>query len=864
MGFDFNDFNGGPYEGGKDIIAHKESEYGDTEITAIQSKMLKTYKSSISSTYFSQIIYQLRQCIGKKIACHDGISRSPIKVILITPFDIDTRHLEDQLETISLERVIIVDRGRLQKALDKYWCDVYDDFEDVGSSVVRFKPNETKNLELHKALNIVSGQDYSDYYSDLNFFVGKTESQKVFSSELKIIQPNKLQLNEDQWIKLKKLNEYISQHINSGLITTGIHEIETEFHEKLCIFKGKLNQEKIHHLKLLDKQLSEEHSSLKTMLKEIFTRLDEIDSTHESNSEAKEYSIELRQKLKDVSSIDSNKEKTLLLQNLNQSEDNRTPKELQKDISDLISLTQDITTKKDDKKRTEHSIKPMPTYEVALDIKGVESDFRQKVDDIKERLCLLNKNKLNIVEIKSLLEQVNSVLRYIDYLTNQLENSYLKFALVKSTEHDGTLNISAHKLFDSGCNIAVYGDAGAGKSTTLHVYADKLNKNQSKHEETIFLPLNRIVRNIIKQPLEEYKALIEDQDPVDALINAFFLYKKIPYSTENILEFWKYLESKNKVIFIIDALDEAASEAHWVTSAIGCLPQKITNIQVITSSRSTVRDIKNIDFLGITLLPFTKEQLKRFIFGWIKNPDDKLLLWDQIVEKEIFEVAKNPLLATIVCTLYESGVSIPNSEPEIYRKKIELLSGHYDHYKGIQRTKQPKNMLEKCCRKIAFAMHIKELREASIDELKSYLLYALEEKVSKALIDEVLDDLINSCNILLPTDEENTYSFGHLRIQEFLASEELSANRSVDIVPLVRNDWWAGVLYLYGCSQDIQQIIDDIYTRSNNFIRYMPGIESMLKSQPKPIQKELRKMMVDHEKFDLLAGYDEHGFYDEV
>ena len=105
------------------------------------------------------------------------------------------------------------------------------------------------------------------------------------------------------------------------------------------------------------------------------------------------------------------------------------------------------------------------------------------------------------------------------------------------------------------------------------------------------------------------------------------------------------------------------------------------------------------------------------------------------------------------------------------------------------------------------------------------------------------------------------YSFGHLRIQEFLASEELSTNRSIDIAPLVSNDWWSGALYLYGFSNDAQPVIDDIYNRYGNFIRYKAGIESMIRSQPTIIQDSLLLLMKEHERLDNFSGFDEDGFY---
>lgn len=70
MGYQFVDFHGGPYELGKDIIANKENEFGQLEVTVIQSKKLKAEKTSASSKFFGDIVHQLRLCKTKKNRLH--------------------------------------------------------------------------------------------------------------------------------------------------------------------------------------------------------------------------------------------------------------------------------------------------------------------------------------------------------------------------------------------------------------------------------------------------------------------------------------------------------------------------------------------------------------------------------------------------------------------------------------------------------------------------------------------------------------------------------------------------------------------------------------------------------------------------
>ncbi|WP_187655629.1 hypothetical protein [Xenorhabdus sp. PB62.4] len=56
------------------------------------------------------------------------------------------------------------------------------------------------------------------------------------------------------------------------------------------------------------------------------------------------------------------------------------------------------------------------------------------------------------------------------------------------------MSISPFELFEKKHDIAVYGGAGAGKTTTLQMYVRKLlSENSSK---VIYIPLNRFINRV--------------------------------------------------------------------------------------------------------------------------------------------------------------------------------------------------------------------------------------------------------------------------------------------------------------------------------------------------------------------------------
>jgi len=868
IGYQFVDFHGGPYELGKDIVAHKENEFGQLEVTVIQSKKLKTEKTSASSKFFGDVVHQLRLCKTKKIACSDGKERTPTKILFITPFNINTRHLAEQFEAIQLDGITLIDQSGLNKLLEKYWPDVFNTAEDSLTQAIKIESDDITNLELYRALHIESKTCYADYYSDLNFFVGETESRKVFSSRIKTKKNNAISYEETEWQELKKANNWLTECTGIGIISEDIGSIEAVYNQKLSNHKQPANKAAIAEFENISLDIRNKQENLSKIIGQ--TKLDVFAAITSAASRTDDQSREheLSHYKSKISNIESLNRDSVGLKTIESevktiealATENKRIKHQFLSISDLAK---EIRSNIHKIEILEPTIIPHPKYATSLNDHGAAESLNTKIASLSQDLKRLNNRELTNLEVRTILDETNSVLRCIDGLTTKLKSTAIEFSLSKETSYNNELDISAHNIFDSGCNIAVYGEAGAGKSTTLYVYAEKLYKNKSVYEEVLFIPLNRITSKLGKATQDEKNSIIDPTSNFNSLINAFLLYKDIAVSAENRQWIIKALTEKNKVVIIIDALDESANEAGWIIPALSEIPQVLRNAQVITSSRNCVTFIKNIEFLGITLLPFNKEQLRRFIFGWLNDESQKQELWQSIQEKELFEVAKNPLLATIICTLHENGIPIPENEPDVYRRKIELLCGLYDQSKGIKRTKNERTFLETCCQKIAYRMHSRSQREASLDEIRTYLLEELESRVRIGVIDSVLDDLINICNVLIKSPDNSTYSFGHLRIQESLAAEELAKNRAIDIVSLITQSWWSGALFLYSFKNSIQPIIDEIYTKHGNFIKYRATLNIMISSQPPRLQNGLLTLLDRHAHADVHYGYDAYDRTDD-
>lgn len=866
MGYTFTDFHGGPYELGKDIIARKEGDFGEQEVAVVQSKKFRSKRSQAVSQEFGQIVHQLRLCLEKKIPCSDGIERYPETVIFITPFSIDTRILAEQFETVRLIGIKIIDQTRLLFLLDKYWPSVFDEFDDDIDAATRLLKEDVRNVELDRALHIEERGSYADYYSDLNFFVGAVESSKVFSGCIKIERSYDGGYEREDWLALKRADSWIRRAVGTSLLSQESAKVEAVYEVGLGKYISLGNQELIRRrddLKLslvtLNQQLSKMFSDL---LSGLVIKVEKEKSKKNAARVAELSRLEEELRLATAVGRDARglADIVKLLTSLNRLAS--VDRDDRQQLSNIVDACVEMVSLAGELDSVSSVIEPAPLYIAEVLEKRAEDLLNEKIKLISGSIVDLNEGKLSLSEVRGLLDEVNNLLRCLD---NLLRNDcrVIKVDLIKSEGFKKVLNVSAHAIFDAGCNVALFGEAGAGKSTTLYVYAERLYKSKKDEELVLFVPLNRVVSKLNALSSDDRTSLIDACSPFDAFVNAFLLFKGVAPSPANRNCLVDRLRSSKRAVVILDALDEAAGHAKWIIPALSELSLKINGLQVIASSRNCASYIRDIEFLGITLLPFTREQLLKFIRGWIGDSEKADSLWASISQREIFEVAKNPLLATIICTLHDSGIPVPENEPDVYRKKIELLCGLYDQHKGVRRTTNEKSVLEFCCRKIAFQMHFREKREATLNEIKGYLYASSEGRYPRPILESALEDLIFHCNILIHSTDNDLYSFGHLRIQEFLASEELARNRGVDLVGLAAKAWWIGALYLYSFSCDIEPLMEDMIRRHGSLRRYQDTLITLISAQPIRRRQALMSLIGGHGRIDSLEGYEDDFSYSD-
>jgi len=275
----------------------------------------------------------------------------------------------------------------------------------------------------------------------------------------------------------------------------------------------------------------------------------------------------------------------------------------------------------------------------------------------------------------------------------------------------------------------------------------------------------------------------------------------------------------------------------------------------------------------VTLLPFTPKQRDHFIQSWFaaNNTGAIQILKHISKHRELDEIIRNPLLATILCVLKENGVPLPDNELRLYEERMRLLLGDYDVQKGVRRLKSQRYFLRLASQKLAFRLHCSVKRNATRGELYEWISRVLKGQLSPTALRTLVDELLDPCNILCPMTEDGKLGFGHLRFQEYLAAVELIQNRGIDIVSLVRQPWWRGVLVLFSMMNESIEWFIETFLRELNISAARDTIMAMIDARPFEERSRLHALVQVHAAMDLemrelrgLADYRELLDDDEI
>jgi len=787
------EFSGGGIEKGKDLIVFKKCDTGlFNEYISVQVKKSKlTPNSSVNS--YQQLINQLSQAKKEAVVDYKGDLISISKIFFVTPYPISERTNDTHkgaLKEIVDMGVKIIDGLSLVELVQNHAPDLYKYLKGESKLAKRVDSTLT-NKALMQALSVANHKTIDEIFCESGVTIGNNKNQlgflKVTSKYIKddgSINSKGLNnftsdLNFEKVNKLLEFNDRIRSAFGSNFILGEPEELRNSYQKYLDLLDKKLD-------------LTGRVSDLKTVLNTLIYH--------------SIYEIKFSNEISKINLSDINEIIKLVEKKIQSNECTDGDIELYSDLKKQTRSLQDLEQRQRNIKNEVHSLEENKL--------NIELDFMSTASSFNESLVSYSSHDLSVKDgISNHLIDGVEIFR----LFEELIGIYDFFEVNTSRQIRLNGSIDLNDALCANCNLVLLGEAGSGKTTNLQIYTKNLIENNDENEDfVIFANLHKI--GSLTPPKTR-------KNMVSGLLHYLHELGEVNLSLNELSEVLR----NGKSYVILDSMDEAIVEYDWILDDLKDFSEKYSSCKVVTSSRFSVENISKLGFPAVSLLPFTDCQKREFFTKWFDGSNDNV---DAIVNhleqnRDLDEIVTNPLSATILALLQSKKIPLPSNEASLYKKRFELMSGHFDMHKNIKRVFNTPEVILTVARHLAFYVHSMKRRDISQEAISDFLVREYEEHDPAQL----RSDLITHSEILL-LNPDGTASFGHLRFQEFLTSEHLILVRGVGMRSRLIKSWWRDVFVLYAQHAfKINWIIEE--AGQNGYLKEIRSLISVMIDQRK-------------------------------
>jgi len=321
-------------------------------------------------------------------------------------------------------------------------------------------------------------------------------------------------------------------------------------------------------------------------------------------------------------------------------------------------------------------------------------------------------------------------------------------------------------------HLMLMGLPGAGKTTFLNYIGIQASQGKLDHKRIpVFISLKKLCDS--NQPLLDSIAMEFDTCNFPA--------------TEH---FITHQLDKGSLLLLLDGLDEIGKNAiNKIYDDIDHFYKKYSQNQFIISCRTAAY---NQYFPGLTvveLADFNQEQTTNFINNWFANDIQKAQACkNKLFSKEnksILELAKTPLVLSLLCVFFNESMSFPQNRAELYKDGLYALLEKWDASKNVPRdeiyrcltTRRKIEMLSQTAYQ-AFEQERYFLKQDNLEKQFIEFIENLPESRAENLAPDgkAILKAIEIQHGLLVERTHYTYSFLHLTFQEYFTARYIVDN----------------------------------------------------------------------------------------
>jgi HEAT repeat protein len=366
-------------------------------------------------------------------------------------------------------------------------------------------------------------------------------------------------------------------------------------------------------------------------------------------------------------------------------------------------------------------------------------------------------------------------------------------------------NFSAQKLLTESTSqkFVLLGVPGSGKTSLMSYFAVMLAQKQPEilglAADTDLLPIIIKIRDLAKRA--EHLSFL---DYIRQFASGNLQVKELPTG------FFEYWLDDGRALILLDGLDEVANEAkryeivNQIEVFLGQYPENRT---IITSRPAGYKSafFRTEEFPRYVLESFDDDKLEIFIKKWyisrFEDPEESQRRQESlrkalVEQKRIKELARNPLLLTIIALIHRYEAYLPRQRHKLYDRAVKTLLTNWDAGKELN-YKLPCEYLhhddvERLMQQLAYWIHThggtgdKEGgtlidKEELIKQLKQFIAEekSIKPHQAKAEAERFVAHIQERAG-LLNEQGQDCYAFVHKTFQEYLAAQEIKDRQEGD------------------------------------------------------------------------------------
>ncbi len=349
--------------------------------------------------------------------------------------------------------------------------------------------------------------------------------------------------------------------------------------------------------------------------------------------------------------------------------------------------------------------------------------------------------------------------------------------------------------------LMVLGSPGIGKSTFLKKIG--LEALQGKIYDQPLWPVFIELRNV---DFEERSLLAEIANEIRP--------KKIGRDMElaDVYNFAEKLLEEGRLLVLIDAIDEVSPKNKKATlKELDRFLKQYPNNRYIVSCRTAAYTFGTsifVRFKDVVMMPFESEQVRDYIYRWFRNRHNKInksdrryledrdilaqkcyLLLRKREQNSIRKLARNPLILTLLCSVYESNLRFSENKSALLSEAISIVLNKWASEKMIESYGAYEALHSDLDQSLLSEIAFEQFKKGNLIFYKQEILAQIDTFFQNNLnargrVDSgsVLKAIEVQSGILIER-YDRTYSFSHLTLQEYLVAKFIVDNdKSNDMI----------------------------------------------------------------------------------